>query len=295
VHAIRVDRLTKRYGATLALDGVSFDAAPGRVTGFLGRNGAGKTTTLRILLGLAAPTSGSATIGGLPYHSIAEPGRQIGALIDGAGFHPGSSARRQLLLHARAIGVPRRRVDEVLTLTDVAHVADRRTGKLSLGMRQRLALAAVLLADPSVLVLDEPANGLDPQGVRWLRELLRTLVAEGRTVLVSSHQLNEVALVADDLVVVHAGRVVASGPVTELTRAHVVARTPAARQLAAELHRLGFDPRVDGDALRIPDATTKDVGDLAASLAVALHELRVESSSVEDIFFETIDGHRRAA
>jgi ABC-2 type transport system ATP-binding protein len=222
MHAIRVERLTKQYGRagarTVALDGVTFDAAPGRVTGFLGRNGAGKTTTLRILVGLATPTSGTATIGGLPYHAIERPARHIGALIDGAGFHPSSSARSQLLVLARGAGVPASRVDEVLALTDLSYAATRRTAKLSLGMRQRLTLAAVLLADPGVLILDEPANGLDPQGLRWMRDLLRTLAAEGRTVLVSSHQLNEVALVADDVVVVHAGRVVAAGPVAELTR-----------------------------------------------------------------------------
>jgi ABC-2 type transport system ATP-binding protein len=289
MHAIRVDRLTKRYGTTLALDGVTFEAAPGRVTGFLGRNGAGKTTTLRILVGLASATSGSATIGGLPYSAIERPARHVGALLDGAGFHPGSSARGQLLVLARGLGVSKTRVDEVLALTDLAYAGNRRTGKLSLGMRQRLTLAAVLLADPGVLVLDEPANGLDPQGLRWLRDLLRSLAAQGRTVLVSSHQLNEVALVADDVVVVHAGRVVADGPVAELTRPRVVVRSPALPALAAALVRAGVGADVSGDALRVTDTTPSVVGDVAAAAGIPIHELRVETSSVEDIFFASID------
>ena len=295
MHAIRVDCLTKRYGSTLVLDGVSFEAAPGRVTGFLGRNGAGKTTTLRILVGLVAPTSGTATIGGLPYQSIYEPARHIGALLDGAGFHPGLSARGQLKVLARGLRVGPRRVDEVLALTDLAHAAQRRTSKLSLGMRQRLTLAAVLLADPSVLILDEPANGLDPQGLRWMRDLLRGLAAEGRTILVSSHQLNEVALVADDLVVVHSGRLVTSGPVAELTRPRVVACTPGAAALMEALGRAGLTASQDGDTVRVPDASTAQVGDIAAAVGVTLHELRPESSSVEDLFFASIEGGSRAA
>ncbi len=297
MHAIRVDRLTKRYGPALALDGVTFEAAPGRVTGFLGRNGAGKTTTLRILVGLAAATSGTATIGGLPYSEIEYPARHVGALIDGAGFHPSASARGQLRVLARGVGVHASRVDEVLAVTDLAYAANRRTGRLSLGMRQRLALAAVLLADPAVLILDEPANGLDPQGLRWMRDLLRTLAAEGRTVLVSSHQLQEVALVADDVVVVHAGRVVAAGPVAELTRPRVFVRTPASVQLAAALARAGLhvDVHPDGGGLQVADATTAQVGDIAAALGVPVHELRVETSSVEDIFFASIEEPRAVA
>jgi len=295
VYPIRVDRLTKQYGPTVVLDGVSFDAAPGRVTGFLGRNGAGKTTTLRILVGLASATSGSATIGGVPYCDLSDPSRHVGALLDGAGFHPGMSARAQLRLVARGAGVPLRRVEEVLALTDLTSAADRRTGKLSLGMRQRLTLAAVLLADPPVLVLDEPANGLDPPGLRWLRDLLRSLAAGGRTILVSSHQLNEVALVADDVVVLDRGRVAAAGPVAELTRPQVVVRTPGAPLLASALERAGLRPRLDGDFVRITDATTEQVGELAATLGVALHELRLEASTVEDLFFSMIDGGRKAA
>jgi ABC-2 type transport system ATP-binding protein len=297
MYTIRVDHLTKRYGPTVVLDGVSFQAHPGRVTGFLGRNGAGKTTTLRILVGLVAPTSGTATIGGVPYADLADPARHVGALLDGAGFHPGVAARAQLLLLARGAGVHASRVDEVLALTDLADAADRRTGKLSLGMRQRLALAAVLLADPPVLVLDEPANGLDPPGLRWLRDLLRGLAAQGRTVLVSSHQLNEVSVVADDVVVVNAGRVVAAGPVAELTRPRVVVRTPAASVLATALERAGLHAGLDGDVLRVLDATTVQVGDVAAAAGAPIHELRLETSSLEDVFFASIDagGTRRVA
>ena len=294
MYTIRVDRLTKRYGPSVVLDGVTFEAVPGRVTGFLGRNGAGKTTTLRILVGLAAPTSGSATIGGVAYHDLDEPGRHVGALLDGAGFHPGMSARSQLLLLARSAGVTDARVDDVLALTDLSGAATKRTGKLSLGMRQRLTLAAVLLADPSVLILDEPANGLDPPGLRWLRDLLRTLADEGRTVLVSSHQLNEVAVVADDVVVLNGGRVVAAGPVTELTRPRVVVRSPVAAELAAVLERAGLRVRLDGDVVRVVDATTEYVGDVAAVMRAPVHELRMETSSVEDLFFESIGGREAA-
>ena len=289
MHEIRVDRLTKRYGDAVVLDGVTFRATPGRVTGFLGRNGAGKTTTLRILVGLAAPTSGSATIGGVPYGEIDRPARIVGALLDGAGFHPGLSARAQLRLLCRGAGVGVSRVDDVLAMTDLAHAADRRTGKLSLGMRQRLTLAAVLLADPAVLVLDEPANGLDPPGLRWLRDLLRGLAAAGRTVLVSSHQLNEMAVIADDVVVLNRGRVVAAGPVAELTRPRVVVRSPSLSLLADALARAGLQVRPDGDVLRVLDSTTAQVGDVAALVGAPLHELRLETSSVEDVFFASTD------
>ena len=295
MYTVRVDRLTKRYGPAVVLDGVTFEAVPGRVTGFLGRNGAGKTTTLRILVGLAAPTSGSATIGGLPYSEMNEPARHVGALLDGAGFHPGMSARSQLLLLAHSAGVTDARVDEVLALTDLAGAADKRTGKLSLGMRQRLTLAAVLLADPSVLILDEPANGLDPPGLRWLRDLLRRLADEGRTVLVSSHQLHEVAVVADDVVVLNRGRVVAAGPVAELTRPCVYVRSPVAADLAAWMDRAGMRVRLAGDELRVLDTTTDFIGDLAAVMAAPVHELRMETSSVEDLFFASIDGRTEAA
>lgn len=295
MHTIRVDRLTKRYGSALALDNVTFTAKPGRVTCFLGRNGAGKTTCLRILVGLAAATSGTATIGGVRYNDIVDPARHVGALLDGAGFHPGSPARTQLLLLARTIGVPASRVDAVLRLTDLAHAGSKRTGRLSLGMRQRLTLAAVLLADPSVLILDEPANGLDPQGLRWLRSLLRSLAEQGRTVLISSHQLNEVALIADDVVVVHGGKVVKAGPVSELTQDRVWVRSPFGAALGAELRAAALEVRFEDGGMWVTGGTTDQVGDIAAASGVAVHELRLDTSSLEDLFFDSIEQKRWAA
>src|SRR5215469_5163839 len=199
--AITISHLTKRYGPVLAVDDLSFDVHPGKVTGFLGPNGSGKTTTLRILLGLAAPTSGSATIGGLAYHQLPDPARQVGAALDSNTFHPGRSATQHLKVIATAAGLPHRRVGEVLDLVGLSDAASRRVGGYSMGMRQRLSLASALLGDPGVLVLDEPLNGLDPEGIRWIRSLLRHLAAEGRTVLVSSHLLSEVAQTVDDVVV----------------------------------------------------------------------------------------------
>jgi ABC-2 type transport system ATP-binding protein len=206
---IRIQNLTKRYGPVLGVDDLSFEVRPGQVTGFLGPNGSGKTTTLRILLGLAAPTSGSATIGGLPYHQLPDPVRQVGAALDSSTFHPGRSAAQHLRIITTATGLPRRRVDEVLGLTGLSDVAGRAVGGFSLGMRQRLSLAGALLGDPGVLIFDEPLNGLDPDGIRWLRGLLRELAAQNRTVLVSSHLLSEVAQTVDEVVVLSGGRLVA--------------------------------------------------------------------------------------
>jgi ABC-2 type transport system ATP-binding protein len=214
---IAVDRLTKRFGATTAVDDLSFTVPAGSVTGFLGPNGAGKSTTLRILLGLTRPTGGSASFGGLAYDELADPIRTVGALLETDPFHPGRSGRDHLRVLAAATGIDPGRVDRVLELVGLAEAAGRRVGGWSLGMRQRLGLAAALLGDPEVLVLDEPANGLDPHGIRWLRDLLRDHADGGATVLVSSHVLSEVALLAERVVVVTRGRLVASGPVAELT------------------------------------------------------------------------------
>ena len=210
--AIIISRLTKRYGPVVAVDDLSFDVHPGKVTGFLGPNGSGKTTTLRILLGLAAPTSGTATIGGLPYHQLPDPARQVGAALDGNTFHPGRTATQHLRIIATAARIPRGRVEEVLGIVGLADAAGRRVGGYSLGMRQRLSLAGALLGDPGTLVFDEPLNGLDPEGIRWMRAMLRTLAAEGRAVLVSSHLLGEVAQTVDDVVVLARGRLVTQGP-----------------------------------------------------------------------------------
>jgi ABC-2 type transport system ATP-binding protein len=214
---VAVDRLTKRYGATIAVDDLSFTVPAGSVTGFIGPNGAGKSTTLRALLGLTRPTAGRATFDGVPYADLADPARTVGAVLEHDHFHPGRSGRDHLRMLATAGGVARARVDEVLGLVGLADAARRRTGGYSLGMRRRLALAAALLGDPPVLLLDEPANGLDPWGMRWLRDLLRGHAARGATVLVSSHVLAEVALIADRVVVVDRGRLLAAGPVGELT------------------------------------------------------------------------------
>jgi ABC-2 type transport system ATP-binding protein len=213
---IAVHGLTKRYGRVTAVDDLSFTLAPGRVTGFVGRNGAGKTTTLRMLLGLTRPTAGTATFDGRPYATLSDPLRRVGALIEPDGFHPGRSGRSALRVLARRAGVPETRVDEVLDLVDLTGAAHRRIRGYSMGMRQRLGLAAALLGDPGVLLLDEPANGLDPDGVRWLRQLLRGLGGQGRSVLVSSHQLAELAQTVDDVLVIEAGRLVAHRPVADL-------------------------------------------------------------------------------
>ncbi|MER5491813.1 ATP-binding cassette domain-containing protein [Streptomyces sp. NPDC002490] len=213
---IDVRNLSKRYGPRVAVDDLSFTVAPGRVTGFVGPNGAGKSTTLRMLLGLDRPTSGRALIDGRPYRELSRPLHRIGALLDAAALHGGRRARHHLLWQAHSNDIPARRVDEVLDLVGLADAGHRRTGGFSLGMAQRLGLAGALLGDPPVLVLDEPVNGLDPQGVRWLRGLLRGLAAEGRTVLVSSHLLTEMELTADHLLVIGRGRLLADGPVEEV-------------------------------------------------------------------------------
>src|SRR5215469_14654407 len=199
---LTVDNLTKRYGSVVAVDGLSFEVGPGRVTGFLGPNGAGKTTTLRMLLGLAAPNSGTATINGARYRDLPDPARTVGAALEADSFHPGRSAIEHLRIVAIAAGIPRHRAAEVLDLVGLADAARRRVGTFSLGMRQRLTLAATLLGDPGVLILDEPLNGLDPDGIRWMRDLLRQLAGQGRTVLVSSHLLAEAAQTVDDVVVI---------------------------------------------------------------------------------------------
>ncbi|CAM3896524.1 ABC transporter domain-containing protein [Kibdelosporangium persicum] len=212
---ITVEKLSKRFGDVLAVRDLSFTVAPGAVTGFLGPNGAGKTTTLRMILGLVSPTSGTATIDGSQYVDLPEPVRSVGAVLESTAFHPGHTARTHLRVLATAAGIARDRVHEVLALVDLDHAAARRIGGFSLGMRQRLAIASALLGDPDVLILDEPANGLDPEGIHWLRGFLRALAVDGRTVLVSSHVLTEMAKTADHVVIINHGRLLASGPTAE--------------------------------------------------------------------------------
>jgi ABC-2 type transport system ATP-binding protein len=280
------DGLTKRYGAVTAVEDLSFEVRPGAVTGFLGPNGAGKTTTLRMVLGLARPTAGRATILGKPFAELPGTARSVGANLEICGMHPGRSGRNHLRALAIFAGLPASRVDEVLDLVEMRQAANRRAGGYSTGMRQRLGLAATLLGDPEVLVLDEPANGLDPQGIRWLRDFLRGVASEGRTVLISSHVLSEVEQTVDDVVVIHRGRLVKSGPIASLlTGEGVRVRSPRAAELAAALARDGAEVRSDGELLFVQGRTTDEVGDLAFATGIPLHELAVEAASLEEIFF----------
>jgi ABC-2 type transport system ATP-binding protein len=291
-HRIDVAGLTKRFGSVTALDDLSFSVRPGVVTGFLGPNGAGKTTTLRCLLGLIAPTEGSATIDGRLYRDLADPVATVGAALEASSFHPGRSARAHLQVMALAAGVDVGRCDELLAQVGLGEVAGRRVGGFSLGMRQRLALAQALLGDPQVLVLDEPANGLDPAGIAWLRGFLRALAAEGRTVLVSSHVLSEVQQSVDDIVVITRGRLVRQGPLAELEAGTgaVLVRTPEPERLRDVL--TAYDVQGDADGrLRVHGCTTDQVGHLAHVNGVELHELAASANDLERLFLEmTGDG-----
>ena len=289
--ALEVSGLSKRFGGVQAVDGLSFTVPPGRVTGFLGPNGAGKTTTLRCLLGLVRPTSGQVLVGGRPYAELDDPLRVVGAALEAASFHPGRSARNHLLFLARAAGLPVSRVDEVLAVVGIAEYADRRVGGYSLGMRQRLGLAQALLGDPSVLVLDEPANGLDPAGIAWLRGFLRSLAAEGRTVLISSHVLGEVQQTVDEVVVIARGRLVTQGRLADLERAQasVLVRSPERDALAALIRESGRDGTVTEqgtDALHVSGWGTDELGRLAHRAGLELHELTNEPGDLERLFLE---------
>ena len=284
-HRIDVVGLTKRFGEVLALDNLTFSVRPGVVTAFLGPNGAGKTTTLRCLLGLVTPTAGSVTLDGRAYRDIEHPLRTVGAALEAASFHPGRSARAHLHVMALAAGLPSSRVDEVLLQVGMTEFADRRVGGYSLGMRQRLALAQALLGDPPVLVLDEPANGLDPAGIAWLREFLRALAREGRTVVVSSHVLSEVQQTVDDVVVIARGRLVRQGALADLESgpAAVLVRTPTPSSLRDALGSTYSVTEVDG-RLRVEGGTTDLVGHLAHGAGIELHELTAEASDLEKVF-----------
>jgi ABC-2 type transport system ATP-binding protein len=283
--AIVAAGLTKRYGSVTAVNDLSFEVRSGAVTGFLGPNGAGKTTTLRMVLSLARPSAGHATILGKPFGELPDPAGSVGANLEICGMHPGRSGRNHLRALAAFSGLPKSRVDEVLDLVEMSAAADRRAGGYSTGMRQRLGLAATLLGDPEVIVLDEPANGLDPQGIRWLRDFLRAAAAEGRTVLVSSHVLAEVEQTVDDVLVIHHGRLVKSGPIASLTAGGGVrVRSPAAAQLAAALERDGAEVRTEGERLLVQGRSAEQVGELAFASGVPLHELAVEAASLEEVF-----------
>jgi ABC-2 type transport system ATP-binding protein len=285
-NAIEVTGLTKRFGPVAAVQDLSFTVRRGAVTGFLGPNGAGKTTTLRLILGLATPTSGEATIFGRRYTDLDRPLERVGALLESTGFHPGRRGRDHLRVLAASTGLPESRVDEVLDEVGLAHAGARRLKGYSLGMRQRLGLASALLGQPEILVLDEPANGLDPEGVRWLRERLRNFAASGGTVLISSHQLAEMAETVDDVVIVAHGRLVAQSRLADLAgRTGVRVRTPDPAALVAALAATGVTAEpVDGDALVAFETTTEVVGLAAAGLGLVIFEMTAERFDLEELF-----------
>ena len=291
---IEARNLSKRYGNRSAVDDLSFTVSPGRVTGFLGQNGAGKTTTIRLLLGLARADSGRAWVCGRPYREWPDPLRTAGALLEARAVHGGRSARNHLLCLARTQGVPARRVDEVLGLTGLADVAGKKAGSYSLGMGQRLGIAAALLGDPQVLILDEPVNGLDPNGVVWIRNLMKKLAAEGRTVLVSSHLMNEMAVTADHLIVIGAGRLLADCPITEFINRYsapsVRVSTPAAGRLAELLTAHGGHVRHEGDALSVTGLPVPQIAELAASQQLIVYELTPQRASLEEAFMQMTAG-----
>jgi ABC-2 type transport system ATP-binding protein len=288
VTVIEVRGLVKRFGPAAVVDGLSFTAGAGTVTGFLGPNGAGKTTTLRMLLGLVTPASGQAVIWGKPYRELGSRRRRVGAVLEASGFHPGRTVADHLRVRCAAAGAARSRIGAVLAETGMGELAGRRAGGLSLGERQRLGLAGALLGDPEVLILDEPANGLDPAGVLWLRGFLRQLGEQGRTVLVSSHILAEVAQFAGRAVVIDRGRLVSAGPVTELVKAArqaVTVRTPRAEALRAALASEGAAVRaVAPDRLEVTGLGTEQVATLAAALGIPVFEMTADVGSLEEAF-----------
>jgi ABC-2 type transport system ATP-binding protein len=286
--AISVRGLTKRFGSVTAVDDLSFDVPPGTITGFIGPNGAGKTTTLRMVLGLVRPTAGTALVDGVPYVKLDRPAHHVGAVLEASGFHPGRTARDHLRVLAGRGGVPVGRVDEVLAEVDLAGAARRRVGGYSLGMKQRLALAGALLGDPGILVLDEPTNGLDPAGVHWLRSFLRGRVDGGRTVLVSSHLLAELALSADSVVIIKDGRLIVQGPVAELIASGTAAvrvRTPQANLLRATLGARGVLAELVGsDQVVAYGVGTEVVGQAVAEAGVVVYEMSAQRPDLEDAF-----------
>ncbi|HLM36603.1 MAG TPA: ATP-binding cassette domain-containing protein [Gaiellaceae bacterium] len=284
---IEVRGLTKRYGSTVAVDDLTFSIPAGRITGFLGPNGAGKTTTLRAVLGLVRPTAGEATVAGEPYRRLRDPLRRVGAVLEADSFHPARSGRDHLRVLALAGGIHLARVDDVLAEVELIDAAQRRVAGYSLGMRQRLSVAGALLGLPELLVLDEPANGLDPEGIRWLRNFLRSFSAAGGTVFISSHVLAEVAQLANEVVIIHRGRLLAQEPLeTLMARAAggTVVRSPEMERLRALLAEAGLEPTVSSDdELRVA-APPEQVGEIAAAGKLVLHELRTEGATLEEVF-----------
>lgn len=296
MNSIEIRELTREYGATRAVDHLTFDVLPGRVTGFLGPNGAGKSTTMRLLLGLDRPTSGTATIGGRRYTTFADPLHRVGALLDPQSIHGGRTARDHLRSLAATNRIPMRRVEEVLEQAGIASVAKRRVKKFSLGMRQRLGIAAALLGDPGVLLLDEPTNGLDPEGIIWIRELMRSLAAEGRTVLVSSHLMSETAALADHLVVLGQGRLLADSSMEDFIAARstprVRVRTSDPVRLRAALARDGFElMSADGGRWTVEGIQAEQLGSMAAREGIPVLELSDERASLEQAYLDLTSDH----
>ncbi len=288
---IEVCDLTKRYGTTRAVDNLSFAVLPGKVTGFLGPNGAGKSTTMRLILGLDRPDAGTATINGHPYRELTEPLRTVGALLEAKAVHSGRSAYNHLLVLAQSQSLPRGRVDEVIELIGLREVANKRAGGFSLGMGQRLGIAAALLGDPNVLILDEPVNGLDPEGIHWIRNLMKYLASEGRTVFVSSHLMNEMAVTADHLIVIGRGHLIADCPTTEFigrsSHRSVLVRAADRVRLEAVLAAEGGQVAANGDgAMTVTGLTAPRIGELAAREGLVLHELTPQLASLEEAFME---------
>jgi ABC-2 type transport system ATP-binding protein len=287
--------LTKRYGQTIALDELSFSVRPGVVTGFLGPNGSGKSTTMRLIVGLDAPNAGDVTINGQHYHDLPWPLHEVGSLLEARAIHPGRSARAHLQMLAVTNRISVRRVDEVLELVGLSDVAKQRAGKFSLGMGQRLGLAAAMIGDPGALLLDEPINGLDPDGIRWVRNLLKGLAKEGRTVFVSSHVMSEMALTADEIVIIGNGRLIAHMPITDLlanNSRHVVrVQSPQLDALRPALETHGAVTTIEEDgSLTVRGLEAPAIGDIAANVPAVLHELVTQSGSLEEVFMELTEG-----
>jgi ABC-2 type transport system ATP-binding protein len=288
---IELQGITKRYGQTLAVNDLSFTVRPGVVTGFLGPNGAGKTTTMRLILGLDRPTHGTATVNRRPFRQAAEPMREVGAVLDADALHPKRSVRSHLLCLAQSNRLPRKRVAEMLEVVGLTSVAGRACGGLSLGMRQRLGIAGALLGDPQILLLDEPVNGLDPEGVLWIRTLVKSLAGEGRTIFVSSHLMSEMQNTADELVVIGRGKLIANCPTVEFIDAHtehvVQVRTPQADALTAAVDKAGGRVTVAADGqLTVRGVTATRIGDLAFEVGARLHELIPVRGTLEEAFME---------
>lgn len=287
---IEVSNLTKVYGSTRAVDGLTFTVRPGIVTGFLGPNGAGKSTTMRMVLGLDNPTAGQAFVNGKAYRELTNPMTQVGALLDANWVHPNRSARSHLKWMARANGLSVARVDETIGLVGLETVADKNAGQFSLGMKQRLGIAGALLGDPGVLLFDEPVNGLDPEGILWIRNLMRTLASQGRTVLVSSHLLSEMALTADHLVVIGRGKLIADAPTVDFinaaTTSSVRVRSPRLPELRAALLAAGLAVTDADEALVVGSTPIEQVGDIAAAAGIGLHELSKVNGSLEEAFMQ---------